>query len=156
SDAAIQLKQVQDGKLPEWSSAFGRRLSELELETVTVDTEPLATLARSLVRGEIVQNENDPTISKLRNRLPSILVRLRIIESKDEYEQFVRDVSLELAKTAIAEVTTKRELYAIKTVRAIEVLDQIWNGCKRSAEPSRNSTEPEKLRKNTRTRSWNK
>jgi len=127
SDAAIQLKQVQDGILPESSSAFGRRLSELELETVTVDTEPLATLARSLVRGEIVQNENDPTISKLRNRLPSILVRLRIIESKDEYEQFVRDVSLELAKTAIAEVATKRDLYAIQTVRAIEDLDKILN-----------------------------
>src|SRR5438034_2226524 len=127
SDAAIQLKKVQDGKLPESSLAFDRRLSELELETVTVDTEPLATLTRSLVRGEIVQNENDPTISKLRNRLPSILVRLRIIESKDEYEQFVRDVSLELAKTAIAEVTTKPDLFAIQTVRAIEDLDKILN-----------------------------
>src|SRR5438128_10709719 len=74
-----------------------------------------------------MQDENDPTISKLRNRLPSILVRLRIIESKDEYEQFVRDVSLELAKTAITEATTKRDLYAIQTVRSIEDLDKILN-----------------------------
>jgi nucleolar protein 56 len=75
----------------------------------------------------VVQDENDETISKLRNRLPSILVRLRIIESKDEYEQFVRDVSLELAKSAIAEVATKRDLYAIQTVRSIEDLDKILN-----------------------------
>jgi nucleolar protein 56 len=92
-----------------------------------VDSEPLARLARSIVKAEVVQDENDPTISKLRNRLPSILVRLRIIESKDEYEQFVRDVSLQLAKTAITEATTKRDLYAIQTVRSIEDLDKILN-----------------------------
>ncbi len=127
ADAASQLRQVQDGSLPEGSSEFVQRLAGLELERVTVDSEPLARLARSLVKAEVVQDEHDPTISKLRNRLPSILVRLRILESKDEYEKFVRDVSLELAKTAIAEATTKRDLYAIQTVRAIEDLDKILN-----------------------------
>jgi nucleolar protein 56 len=127
TDAAAQLKQVLNGELPADSSAFVQRLSQLELDLITVDSEPLARLARSIVKSEVVQDENDPTISKLRNRLPSILVRLRIIESKDEYEQFVRDVSLALAKTAITEVTTKRDLYAIQTVRSIEDLDKILN-----------------------------
>jgi nucleolar protein 56 len=127
SDAAVQLKQVQNGSLPDASAAFGQRLSQLELETITVDAAHLATLARSLVKAEVVEDERDPTISRLRNRLPSILVRLRLIESKDEYEKFVRDVSLELAKTAIAEAVTKRDLYAIQTVRAIEDLDKILN-----------------------------
>jgi len=127
SDAAAQLKQVLNGELPPESSAFGQRLSQLELDQVTVDSEPLARLARSIVKAEVVEDENDPTVSKLRNRLPSILVRLRIIESKDEYEQFVREVSLELAKTAITEATTKRDLYAIQTVRSIEDLDKILN-----------------------------
>jgi nucleolar protein 56 len=127
TDAAAQLKQVLNGELPADSSVFAQRLSRLELDLVTVDSEPLARLARSIVKSEVVQDENDPTISKLRNRLPSILVRLRIIESKDEYEQFVRDVSLALAKTAITEATTKRDLYAIQTVRSIEDLDKILN-----------------------------
>lgn len=127
SDAATQLRQVLNGELPGASSDFAQRLARLEIDLVTVDSEPLARLARSIVRSEVVQNESDPTISKLRNRLPSILVRLRIIESKDEYEQFVRDVSLELAKTAITEATTKRDLYAIQTVRSIEDLDKILN-----------------------------
>ena len=127
TDAAAQLKQVLNGELPADSSVFSQRLSRLELDLVTVDSEPLARLARSIVKSEVVQDENDPTISKLRNRLPSILVRLRIIESKDEYEQFVRDVSLALAKTAITEATTKRDLYAIQTVRSIEDLDKILN-----------------------------
>ncbi len=127
TDAAAQLKQVLNGELPNESLSFGQRLSQLELDLVTVDSEPLARLARSMVKSEVVQDENDSTISKLRNRLPSILVRLRIIESKDEYEQFVRDVSLALAKTAITEATTKRDLYAIQTVRSIEDLDKILN-----------------------------
>ena len=127
TDAAAQLKQVLNGELPKESSSFGQRLSQLELDLVTVDSEPLARLARSMVKSEVVADENDSTISKLRNRLPSILVRLRIIESKDEYEQFVRDVSLALAKTAITEVTAKRDLYAIQTVRSIEDLDKILN-----------------------------
>ena len=127
TDAAAQLKQVLNGELPADSSVFAQRLSRLELDLVTVDSGPLARLARSIVSSEVVQDANDPTISKLRNRLPSILVRLRIIESKDEYEQFVRDVSLALAKTAITEATTKRDLYAIQTVRSIEDLDKILN-----------------------------
>jgi nucleolar protein 56 len=127
SDAATQLKQVLNGELPVAASDFSQRLARLEIDLVTVDSEPLARLARSIVKSEVVQDESDPTISKLRNRLPSILVRLRIIESKDEYEQFVRDVSLELAKTAITEATTKRDLYAIQTVRSIEDLDKILN-----------------------------
>ena len=127
SDAAAQLRQVLAGELPAATSDFAHRLERRELDLVTVDSEPLARLARSIVKSEVVQNESDPTISKLRNRLPSILVRLRIIESKDEYEQFVRDVSLELAKMAITEATTKRDLYAIQTVRSIEDLDKILN-----------------------------
>jgi nucleolar protein 56 len=127
TDAAAQLRQVLNGELPASTSDFTQRLARLELDLVTVDSEPLARLARSIVKSEVIQDESDPTISKLRNRLPSILVRLRIIESKDDYEQFVRDVSLELAKAAITEATTKRDLYAIQTVRSIEDLDKILN-----------------------------
>jgi nucleolar protein 56 len=127
SDAASQLREIQAGNVPEAASAFLERLGRLDLDSVTVDTDSLANLARTALKARVVQDENDETISKLRNRLPSILVRLRIIESKDDYEQFVRDVSLELAKTAIAEVATKRDLYAIQTVRSIEDLDKILN-----------------------------
>jgi len=127
TDAATLLQQVQSGQLPDALSDFARKLAELDLERITVDNEPLARLARSLVKSEVIQDERDATVSKLRNRLPSILVRLRIIESKDDYEQFVRDVSLELAKGAITEATTKRDLYAIQTVRCIEDLDKTLN-----------------------------
>ena len=50
TDAAAQLKQVLNGELPKESSSFGQRLSQLELDLVTVDSEPLARLARSMVK----------------------------------------------------------------------------------------------------------
>jgi nucleolar protein 56 len=126
-DAAVLLRQVQRGELPEVLSAFANSLSQLDLERLTVDNEATARLARSIVKTNVVLDENDETISKLRNRLPSILVRLRLAESKDSLEQFVRDVSLELAKSSITEATTKRDLYAIQTVRYIEDLDKMLN-----------------------------
>ena len=126
-DAAVFLERVQKGELPESLSEFAGRLAELDLERITVDSEALVRIARSLQKGEVVMDERDETISKLRTRLPSILVRLRIVESKDSYEQFVRDVSLELAQSSITEATTKRDLYAIQTVRYIEDLDKMLN-----------------------------
>src|SRR5207253_9127869 len=86
SDAASQLKKVLNGELPPESSAFGQRLTQIELDQVTVDSEPLARLARPIVKAEVVHDDNDHTISKLRNRLPSIPVVISIIDSKDEHE----------------------------------------------------------------------
>jgi len=78
TDAAVQFKQIQSGELPQTSEPFAQRLAEIEIESITVDTEHLAKLARSIAKAPVVQDETDPTISRLRNRLPSMLVRLRI------------------------------------------------------------------------------
>src|SRR3989442_14580295 len=56
-----------------------------------------------------------------------MLVRLRIVESKDHYEKLVHDVSMEIAQASIAETGTKRDLYAIQNVRCIEDLDKVLN-----------------------------
>src|SRR3989449_5452014 len=126
-DAAIVLGKVRQGLLPPEHSGFAERLAKLEIDQLPVDSQSLASIARSLGSFPVVLEENDNTIARLRNRLPGMLARLQIIESKDEYEQFIRDVSLELAKTAIAEATGKRDLYAIQTVRCIEDLDKTLN-----------------------------
>src|SRR2546428_5220008 len=126
-DAAVVLGKVRQGLLPPEHSGFAERLAKLEIDQLTVDSQSLASIARSLGSFPVVLEENDNTIARLRNRLPGMLARLQIIESKDEYEQFIRDVSLELAKTAIAEATGKRDLYAIQTVRCIEDLDKTLN-----------------------------
>src|SRR2546428_3575247 len=126
-DAAVVLGKVRQGLLPPEYSGFAETLANLEIDQLTVDSQSLASIARSLGSFPVVLDENDNTVARLRNRLPGMLARLQIIESKDEYEQFIRDVSLELAKTAIAEATGKRDLYAIQTVRCIEDLDKTLN-----------------------------
>ncbi|HZY47293.1 MAG TPA: C/D box methylation guide ribonucleoprotein complex aNOP56 subunit [Candidatus Bathyarchaeia archaeon] len=126
-DAAVKLEQVRKGELPDDLGEFSTRLSQLELEKLTVDNGYLAKLARSILSSAVVLDERDETISRLRNRLPNILVRLRIVESKDDYEKLVHDVSMELARTSIMESGAKRDLYAIQTVRCIEDLDKVLN-----------------------------
>src|SRR2546427_8869338 len=97
------------------------------LEKLTVQHEYLARILSAFLKSEVVLDERDETISKLRNRLPNMLVRFRIVESKDDYEKLVHDVSMELAQASIAETGTKRDLYAIQTVRCIEDLDKVLN-----------------------------
>jgi nucleolar protein 56 len=126
-DAAGSVTIVRQGLLPQTSTAFSDGLAKFEIDSITVDSEHLAKIARSLGDFQVILDQDDNTIAKLRNRLPSILVRLRLVESKDEYETFTRDVSMELAKTAITEAATKRDLYAIQTVRCIEDLDKTLN-----------------------------
>ncbi len=126
-DAAVSFSAVREGSLPEDAAQFPESLLTLEIEKVTVDTDHLAKLARRLGSFEVILDQADNTIAKLRNRLPSILVRLRLVESKDEYEEFTRSVTMELAKKAISEAATKRDLYAIQTVRCIEDLDRTLN-----------------------------
>ncbi len=126
-DAAVSVSDLRKGSLPSEAGQFPESLSRLEIETVTVDTDYLAKLARGLGTFQVLLDQDDNTITKLRNRLPSILVRLRIVESKDQYEDFIRNVSMELARTAISEAVTRRDLYAIQTVRCIEDLDKTLN-----------------------------
>lgn len=126
-DAATSVEELKKGSLPAGLEEFLERLSRVELEEVTVDSEALAAIARRIAGVRVVLDETDETISKLRTRLPNILVRLRLVESKDDYDQFLHDVSMELARSAIAEAGTKRDLYAIQTVRCIEDLDKTLN-----------------------------
>ncbi len=126
-DAAVSLDELRKGSAPKELETFAGKLSGLDLDLVTVDNEPLATVARKLGISSVVLDERDETISKLRNRLPNILVRLRILDSKDQYDQLVHDVSMELARAAISRAVTKRDLYAIQTVRCIEDLDKTMN-----------------------------
>jgi len=126
-DAALSLSDVNKGVLPKESEQFRDAVSRLEIETITVDTDNLAKIARALGSFQVVLEQEDNTITRLRSRLPSILTRLRIVESKDQYEELTRDVSMELAKASITEATTKRDLYAIQSVRCIEDLDKTVN-----------------------------
>src|SRR6266481_6343219 len=126
-DAAAKLNEVRQGQLPPEFSEFANRLSQMGLEKLTVDNEYLARILRTFLTSEVVLDERDETISKLRNRLPNMLVRFRIVESKDDYEKLVHDVSMEIAQASIAETGTKRDLYAIQTVRCIEDLDKVLN-----------------------------
>lgn len=127
-DAALVLGEVRKGVLPSQFEDFAKRVSGLEVESVTVDNEAMVSLARKLSGTyKVEMDETDPAMVRYRTRLSGMLVRMQIIESKDEYEKFVRDVSLELAQTAIGEAATRRDLFAVQTVRCIDDLDKVLN-----------------------------
>src|SRR5881628_1410350 len=127
-DAALVFVEIRKGVLPAEYEDFTKRVASLDIERITVDNQAAADLARTISGLDKVElNESDPAINRYRTRLSGMLVRLQLIESKDDYEKLVRDVSLELAKTAIGEAATRRDLFAVQTVRTIEDLDKVLN-----------------------------
>src|SRR5438309_4809965 len=127
-DAALVFVEIRKGVLPAEYEDFTKRVASLDIERITVDNQAAADLARTIVGlSKVELNESDPAINRYRTRLSGMLVRLQLIESKDDYEKLVRDVSLELAKTAIGEAATRRDLFAVQTVRTIEDLDKVLN-----------------------------
>ena len=127
-DAALVFVEIRKGVLPAEYEDFTKRVASLDIERITVDNQAAADLAKRIGGLEKVElNESDPAINRYRSRLSGMLVRLQLIESKDDYEKLVRDVSLELAKTAIGEAATRRDLFAVQTVRTIEDLDKVLN-----------------------------
>src|SRR3989441_13057094 len=127
-DAALVFVEIRKGVLPAEYEDFAKRVASLDIERITVDNQAAADLAKRIGGLEKVElNESDPAINRYRSRLSGMLVRLQLIESKDDYEKLVRDVSLELARTAIGEAATRRDLFAVQTVRTIEDLDKVLN-----------------------------
>src|SRR2546428_3179831 len=127
-DAALVFVEIRKGVLPAEYEDLAKRVASLDIERITVDNQAAADLAKRIGGLEKVElNESDPVINRYRSRLSGMLVRLQLIESKDDYEKLVRDVSLELAKTAIGEAATRRDLFAVQTVRTIEDLDKVLN-----------------------------
>src|SRR5437773_1612791 len=124
-DAAVKLNEVRQGQLPPEFSEFANRLSQMGLEKLTVDNEYLARILRAFLTSEVVLDERDETISKLRNRLPNMLVRFRIVESKADYVKLVHDVSLEMAQASFAETGTMHVLKASQTGSGMEDLRKV-------------------------------
>lgn len=52
---------------------------------------------------------------------------LELLRSPDDYRKFVRDVTIQLARGAITAAASRRDLFAVQAVRAVDDLDKTLN-----------------------------
>lgn len=135
-NAATELKQLQEGK-PTGPLIDAAKRAVKSYNLLVFENEKL---------GKAVENEANVPISirtspvgeQLRSRLGAewkgrdkwidqLALESPVIKTPASYNEFVRQVTLELARAGIARAAGKRDLSAVQAVRAMDDLDKTLN-----------------------------
>ena len=132
--AAAELKQIQEGNI---TTTIIDALKNASKSATLVFESELFAKAVERVNLKAVTGKN-PVPDSFRNRLGSEWngrdtwlqqqsLTLPVIRSADAYNEFARQITLEIARAGIASAATRRDLSAVQAVRAIDDLDKTLN-----------------------------
>ena len=135
-NAAIELKQLQDGKLNQPLIDAVNRAAK-SYSPVVFENEKLAKAVENEAKITI-SIRSSPVADQLRTRLGSEWkgrekwvkqhsLESSVIKTPASYNEFARQVTLEMARAGIARAAAKRDLSAVQAVRAMDDLDKTLN-----------------------------
>jgi nucleolar protein 56 len=137
-EAAEKLGQLQSGiAIPELKE-FVQSIEKAGFDTLVTETEPVAKALKSTTTMSVRVEVGSATVTQFREKLatdwkgrPKWLKQQKLdvkpIENVEEYQRFIRQVTVELARGAVTTATAKRDLYAVQAVRAIDDIDKTIN-----------------------------
>ena len=138
SEAAEKLRQLQSGNASSELRELVHSLRKTGFDTLVTETEAVAKALKS-VDGTLARVEAGTTaVTQFREKLgtdwkgrPKWLKQQKLdvkpILDIEEYEKFIRQVTMELARVAVTAAAAKRDLYAVQAVRAIDDIDKTIN-----------------------------
>jgi nucleolar protein 56 len=132
--AAAELKQIQDGKIT--GNVLDALRNAGKSATLIFENETFGRAAEK--SGLQVSIRSGTIFEKFRNNLRSDWegrkdwleqqsLELTVLKSSANYNDFARQVTLEIARAGIAAAATRRDLSAVQAVRAIDDLDKTLN-----------------------------
>jgi len=132
--AAAELKQIQEGNI---TTTIIDALKNASKSATLVFESELFAKAAERANLKAITSKN-PVPDSFRNRLGSEWngrdtwlqqqsLTLPVIRSADAYNEFARQITLEIARAGIASAATRRDLSAVQAVRAIDDLDKTLN-----------------------------
>ncbi len=125
--AAAKLDKLRSAEPIEELSDILERLRKDRFKTLVIENEGLARRIEEGGALKVTVERGSKVVQKFRNKLPSIAVDLRIFETEEDFNNFIREVTVQLAKVAVSVAVGRRDLYAVQTVRAIDDLDKMLN-----------------------------
>ena len=125
--AAAKLDKLRSAEPTEELSDILERLRENRYETLVVENEDLARKIEEKGGLKVMVEMGPKVAQRFRTKLPSIAVDLHIFKTEEDFSNFAREVTIQLAKTAVSVAVGRRDLYAVQTVRAIDDLDKMLN-----------------------------
>jgi len=135
-NAAVELKNIQDGKLTTPILETLKRTAE-KYSPIVFESRQLARTAET--EGKItVSAKGIPLAEHFRNRLATEekdrdrwlkqqSLDIPTLKTPRAFNDFARKVTLELARLGIASAAAKRDLSAVQAVRAMDDLDKVLN-----------------------------
>ena len=128
AEAAKLVAKINKGEAPKEVTNFLRGLAKRrKFKKLIFDNPKLAGALEGRIAAEIHVQRPCPAASKFRRKLASTALKLKVFKSEVEFEDFVRDVSLQLASLSVREAAAKRDAFAIQAARALDDLDKTLN-----------------------------
>jgi len=127
SESSSALRGIESGELTTAAVDFFERLKKKKYNPIVVDNEALLNAIKAKVRLEPELEKPCAIGDGFRERLPSVLVELRVVKDEADFDRFVREVTIQMAKAGVAVSAAKRDQHAIQTARAIDDLDKTLN-----------------------------
>jgi nucleolar protein 56 len=138
NEAAEKLSRLQSGvAIPELKE-FVQSVEKASFDTLVVETDLFAKALKSTTTVPVKVEVGTATVTQFREKLatdwegrPKWIKEQKLdvkpIEGFEEYQRFMRQVTMELARGAVTTATAKRDLYAVQAVRAIDDIDKTIN-----------------------------
>lgn len=125
--AAKVMLRLEAGKLTNELQAFIKRLQERDFDIFTFENPNLAETAKSLlgINAEVARTTEAGEIARLSaNRLA---LETGFVKDSDEFNRWMRDISMEIAKLRVRGSIERRDLIAAQAIQALDDLDKTIN-----------------------------
>lgn len=124
---ASKLRDLQSGKVIEELPSVLEKLQKNRFDLLVTENSALAQTIKDDLAWNVELEKSPEVVQKFRDKLPSISVDLRVFKSKEDFDSFVREVSVQLAKAAVTIAVRERDLHAVQAVRTIDDIDKTLN-----------------------------
>jgi len=136
--AADQLRQLQAGNATPELRQLVLSTRKMGFDSLIAETDAAARAVKSIEGTPTRVEAGAKPVTQFRERLAtdwkgrSKWLKQRGLDTKpilnlDEYQKFVRQVTIDLARVAVTAAAAKRDLYAVQAVRAIDDIDKTIN-----------------------------
>ena len=127
-DEAVEeaLKLEQGEVIASTKKVLEELKNRTDIEAVVVEEEPIAKYVNSLgLKAEIVPGHEFAV--KFRENLAEYAVKYQYASSKEELEEFLHKLGLEMTRRKLRRAAEKRDLLAAQAIRAIDDIDKTIN-----------------------------
>jgi len=137
-EAAEQLRQLQAGNATAELRQLVQSVRKAGFDALVGETEAVAKAVKSIEGTPTRIEAGFKAVTQFREKLATDWkgrskwlkqqeLDVNPVASLEEYQKFVRQVTLELARVAVTVAAAKRDLYAVQAVRAIDDIDKTIN-----------------------------